>query len=135
VRFLLPATIAVPLLLSSQVLAAVHVMTNGRITIDFADPEYGATTDSDRIDFLLWIGSNGNSIGNLATNYPGSSACGESLGSFGQSYSNTADSSKGGTGPYFIIPGVESSVSGNLINTKNLTDIHATDCLRAAQGY
>ena len=116
---------ALTLSLAVPAIAAVHVMTNGRITIDFADPLYGATADSDRIDSLLWIGSNGNSTGNLVANCLADSTCNEPPNFFGQSYSDNTDASNGGAGPFFVIPGVQSSFDGNLFNAKTVTDMQA----------
>jgi hypothetical protein len=134
-RYLLRTIAAIFLLFPLQATAAVHMMTNGRITIDFADPLYGGGVDSDRIDLLLWIGSNGNSTGNLVANSVSNATCGEPPAFFGQSYSDNTDASKGAAGPFFVTPGVQSSFAGNLASTKTITNIQADQCLAAPQGY
>src|SRR5262249_16668806 len=73
--------------------------------------------------------------GNLVANSIADSACGEPPAFFGESYSDTSDASKGGTGPFFVIPGVQSSFAGTLASTKIITDITKTQCLVTPQGY
>ena len=98
VRFV--AAFAAGFLAITTAAQAQHVLDNGRLHIVFADPGTGlSTADSDRVDSIAWIQSNGVSTGNLAAN-GGPGHCNDPQEFFGEAYG------EGGAGrPYLVIAG------------------------------
>ncbi len=80
--------------------AQAHELDNGRLDVVFADPNTGLSTDdSDRVDEISWIASDGTSTGNLAAN-GGPLHCNDPQEFFGESYGESGDAH-----PYLVIAG------------------------------
>src|SRR5579871_6227467 len=105
-------------------LASGQVLSNGRISVDFDDPSTGFFTgDSDRVDSISWINSNGDSTGNLAANSLNNLTCNDPDEFFGESEGEPDEAQA----PLMISPGVVSNWSGST-GKKGSTNTTGRDC-------
>ena len=125
-KFILLATIT-----AQPAFAAGHVLDNGRVHVDFADPASGySTINNDRVDTVTWTNPHGAVTGNMASN-GGPTNCGDPLEFFGQAYGDEGDAH-----PFLVFSGNTSpwqGVAGNALAGRTRVEVSAV-CTYTADG-
>ncbi|HTT97560.1 MAG TPA: hypothetical protein VMF58_05885 [Rhizomicrobium sp.] len=97
-------------LAATPALADGHTLSNSRLSITFGSSLNGyGTTDSDRVDAISWINSDGATVSNYVTS-GGPMHCGDPQEFFGEAYGDNGD--EGVPLPHAVTPGVTSKWKG-----------------------